>query len=289
VELVTALLFLAAWNKVGEGGIGLALVFCVFLAGLLAASCIDFEHFIIPDEITLGGIVAGFLISAIVPALHGTSAIPEALQRSGLGIIVGGGVIYLTVRTGKWLFGRKRHDLPPDSKVVFGENGLQLPDQEIAYEDIFYRPSDALEFHARSVLLGEQIFENVAVRLTPSLLEIGDQRLDPSEITRMEVVTDSLTIPREAMGLGDVKFMAAIGAFLGWQGVLFSLICSSFLGALGGSAMMGYHRFKNQPASTLIPYGPYIAMAAAIWLFWGPEFIDWWFEQMTPRNLTPFR
>ncbi|HOW64095.1 MAG TPA: prepilin peptidase [Candidatus Paceibacterota bacterium] len=289
VELATALLFLAAWLKAGEGSAGLALVYSLFLAGLLAASVIDYEHFIIPDEITLGGMVAGFLLSAMLPGLHQTPSIPEALKQSGLGILAGTGLIYATVRIGKWFLGKKRHDLPPDSKVIFGENGVQLPDETIAYEDIFYRPSDALEFHARSVLLGEQSFENVAVRLTPSVLEVGEQKYNPSEITHMEVVTDSLIIPREAMGLGDVKFMGAIGAFLGWQGVLFSLICSAFLGALGGGLTMLYHRLRHQPASTLIQYGPYIAMAAAIWLFWGPELMDWWFRLMTPRGLAPFR
>ena len=69
----------------------------------------------------------------------------------------------------------------------------------------------------------------------------------------MEAVSTEIVLPREAMGFGDVKFMAAIGAFLGWQATLFALVVSSFLGsAVGivGMTMKGRKRFAR------IPYGP---------------------------------
>src|SRR5438552_7539215 len=71
VELLTALTFLAAWLVIGPRSAVLALVYCLLLAGFIVATFIDFEHFIIPDEITIGGTVAGFLISFLVPRLHG--------------------------------------------------------------------------------------------------------------------------------------------------------------------------------------------------------------------------
>jgi leader peptidase (prepilin peptidase)/N-methyltransferase len=82
----------------------------------------------------------------------------------------------------------------------------------------------------------------------------------------MEVVTSELVLPREAMGLGVVKFMAAIGAFLGWQATIFSLMVSSMIGALVGVVLiaMGKREFSSK-----LPYGPYIAAAAAIWVFVG--------------------
>jgi leader peptidase (prepilin peptidase)/N-methyltransferase len=70
------------------------------------------------------------------------------------------------------------------------------------------------------------------------------------------------------MGLGDVKFMAAIGAFLGWQGAVFSLMASSVIGSAVGVALI---IARKREWSSRMPYGPYIALAAAIWLFGGKK------------------
>src|SRR3954469_2136808 len=104
VELLTGVTFLACWLMFGRQSPLLALVYCLFLAGLIAATFIDFEHFIIPDEITYGGIVVGFLCSFLVPALHGTNAPAPAMKQSLWGILVGAGVIYSILRLGKWAF-----------------------------------------------------------------------------------------------------------------------------------------------------------------------------------------
>src|SRR5216684_2855160 len=79
VEVLSALLFLAVWLSF-PGPI--ALVYWVFVSLLIAATFIDFEHFIIPDEITIGGTVAGLLCSFLVPALHGESSLTGALRES---------------------------------------------------------------------------------------------------------------------------------------------------------------------------------------------------------------
>src|SRR5882724_12746692 len=54
VELLTGFTFLACWLAFGHQSPALASVYSIFLAGLIAATFIDFEHFIIPDEITIG-------------------------------------------------------------------------------------------------------------------------------------------------------------------------------------------------------------------------------------------
>jgi len=80
-------------------------------------------------------------------------------------------------------------------------------------------------------------------------------------------------LPREAMGLGDVKFMGAIGAFLGWRAVIFSLVVSSLIGSLVGVTLV---LLKRRGLSSRLPYGPYIAAAAALWVFAGPQLVNWY-------------
>lgn len=273
VELFTGLLFLAAWLVAGQQSPWLALVYCLVLAGLTAATFIDFEHYIIPDEITIGGMVAGVLCSFAVPAVQGQAAPISGLIQSFLGLGVGMGVVYGVVRVGKILFGRQQIDLPPGTRVVFTENAIVLPHEQILFEDVFYRDTDAVTFQASSLELIDRCYQSVPVRLLPNRLHIGDEQLDPESIPQMEAVVDGLVLPREAMGLGDVKFMGAIGAFLGWQAALFSLMASSILGAIVGLALIALRR---QDWSSKLPYGPYIAVAAGLWLFAGRQLVNWW-------------
>src|SRR5260221_7610632 len=208
VELLTGLMFLFVWLAYGRQSLGLALVYCILIAGMIVATFIDFEHFIIPDEITLGGIVAGFLCSFLVPALHHAQNGVDALRRSFVGILVGGGLIYLILRVGKLLFGRKKLKLPADTVVVFTETTMVYGGQTIPFEDLFYRKSDVIALEAKYVELVDRCYRNIAVRLTPNELHLGDEVLNPEEVLHMEVLTERMVLPQEAMGFGDVKFMA---------------------------------------------------------------------------------
>jgi leader peptidase (prepilin peptidase)/N-methyltransferase len=149
---------------------------------------------------------------------------------------------------------------------------VQLPEQgEIPYEELFYRKSDKVTLQAKTVELADICYFNTRVSLGPVELRIGDLILNPETVTRMEVVADELSLPREAMGFGDVKFMAAIGAFLGWKAVIFSLMISSMIGAAVGLTLIV---LKKQEWSSRLPYGPYIALAATIWMFAGPQIVS---------------
>jgi leader peptidase (prepilin peptidase)/N-methyltransferase len=298
VELLTGAAFLGSWLAVGRQSPALALAYCLILAGLIVATFIDLEHYIIPDEITIGGMVVGFLCSLAVPSLHREAdplvrviagflskqqqqalnlqaAVSPAssLIQSALGIGIGLGLVYLVVRVGKLLFGRQRLDLEPGSKIVFTETALVLPDREIPFEDLFYRKSDVIIFEAKHVELVDRCYPAAKVRLSPEKLLIGEEVLNPEQIPYLEAVTDQMMLPREAMGFGDVKFMGAIGAFLGWQATLFSLMISSVIGAVVGVLFIA---LRKQEWSTRIPYGPYIALAAIIWMFGGQHLIEWW-------------
>jgi leader peptidase (prepilin peptidase)/N-methyltransferase len=71
---------------------------------------------------------------------------------------------------------------------------------------------------------------------------------------------------KEGMGFGDFKLLAAIGAWLGWQMLPFVVLASSFVGAIFGISLMIFaKRGRNVP----IPFGPYLAVAGAVALFWG--------------------
>ena len=274
VELLTGVAFLGCWLEFGVPNhplptLALALVYAVFLAGLICATFIDFEHFIIPDEITLGGVVAGIAASFLLPALQGARTAGEGMVKSVLGAVVGAVVIYGILRLGKLLFGRQKLKLPPDTKIIFTETAVCLPDREISYEEIFYRKSDKIVLHARTVELVDRCYQNVTVRLSPTVLRIGDEKINPADVDCLEAVSAEITLPREAMGLGDVKFLGAIGAFIGWQGAMFSLMVSSMIGAAVGVILILLHK---REWSSRMPYGPYIAAAAVIWLFGGHKF-----------------
>lgn len=75
-----------------------------------------------------------------------------------------------------------------------------------------------------------------------------------------------LATGKEGMGYGDFKLLAALGAWLGWQALPLTILLSSFVGAVIGIALMVFARHgRNVP----IPFGPYLAIAGIIALFWG--------------------
>ncbi len=92
-------------------------------------------------------------------------------------------------------------------------------------------------------------------------------------VTQISGVARGLLIPREAMGRGDLKFLAAIGAFLGWRAVLFSLFAGSLLGSIIGliTLIVG-----KRVWSAKLPFGPYLAFGAVSWMFFGDLFLRWY-------------
>lgn len=189
IEAVTGGLFVMIWCWFGLSW--LTPVFWVFLFGLLLATFVDLEHYLIPDRVSLGGIFIGLAFSALVPELQGAAVVTrtEALLRSATGAALGWGSLHLVCILGKAL------------------------------------------------------------------------------------------LKKEAMGFGDVKLLGAIGAFLGWQAVLFTIVAASFLGSVFG---VGILIARGREGGSKIPFGPYLAAGALIWVFWGPRLVDWYLGVLTP-------
>jgi leader peptidase (prepilin peptidase)/N-methyltransferase len=82
-----------------------------------------------------------------------------------------------------------------------------------------------------------------------------------------------LLTKQEGMGLGDVKLLAMMGAFLGWQSILFIIMIGSITGAVIGIAAMV---IKKKGRRYAIPFGPFLSLGAVSYLFLGKEIIFWY-------------
>lgn len=178
IELLTGVLFLFFYHLFGFSGLGV--IYLVFTLALLVQSMIDFEHKIIPDAITLPGIILGFVFSGFFPALQNAADWKGGLWASLIGILAGGGVLYLIA------------------------------------------------------IVAEKILK------------------------------------KEAMGGGDVKLLAMVGAFLGFRAAVWTLFVGSVIGSVAGVY------FKLKKSDDEIPFGPFLGLAAFLYLFFGEKVIHWY-------------
>jgi leader peptidase (prepilin peptidase)/N-methyltransferase len=110
-------------------------------------------------------------------------------------------------------------------------------------------------------------------------LDAEGTRVALADLPGVSATVASYVYPREAMGFGDVKLMAAVGAFLGWKATLFALIAASLFGTVVGVTLIALG--KRQLGSRL-PFGPYIALGAVVWLFWGPHIVSAYLNLFLP-------
>jgi len=110
VELITALTFLGFYWHYGPTI--LLLPYLVMMSCFIVATFVDFEHRIIPDEVSIGGMCAGLVFSLFIPQLHNVPIFDQPLIMvhlhsfglSLLGVLIGGGLIYLMGLLGDFLF-----------------------------------------------------------------------------------------------------------------------------------------------------------------------------------------
>lgn len=78
---------------------------------------------------------------------------------------------------------------------------------------------------------------------------------------------------KAGMGGGDIKLLAMMGGFIGWQGVLFTIFFSSLTGSVIGIALMLARKGDMKMA---LPFGPFLAAGGAVYTLWGAWLIDWY-------------
>ena len=217
--------------------------------------------------------VLGFVLSLAYPPLMDAQSIGTAALRSALGIVVGGLTLFLVVEIGKLFLGKRKVPLPAGTAVVIADQTITFGDEQIAWLDMFYRESDRIEFQAATLKWDDQSFENAAVVVSETQLVVNGQAHELAGLGKIEATTDLVIIPREAMGLGDVKLLAAIGAFLGWKAALFTVFLSSLVGGAVGLLLIVTGKTDWQ---SRIPYGPYIVCGALAWLFFGQAILHWY-------------
>jgi leader peptidase (prepilin peptidase)/N-methyltransferase len=202
VELLTGLLFVASvW---GLGATPMALVFMGFSSAMVVVSFVDFDHQIIPDEISLGGLVLGLVLVPVVHSLQPGVSYWSELGASALGAAIGAGLLW---------------------SVGF--------------------------LHARlSVALG---------RSFPHWPGEGEPIPRPGDADYW------LWFP--GLGLGDVKLLAMIGAFLGPWGVFDTLLLASLIGLVVGVAWGVAQRNWSSPFG----FGPALASGALLSLYVPPH------------------
>ncbi len=289
VEALTAVAFLLVWRAFPPGA---AVAYAVLASACLVTVFVDSEHYVIPDQVTWKLLPVGLLASAFWPEIHVSvwpAVAKETLWWRGLAMSVVGAasgyaLLWLVVEGGKKLFGRKARAFPSPVDWELRETDagpeLVVDGEAMAWDDIFNRPSDRLELHGDQIRLDGRSEAADTVVFAWDHLELRQGRKEGRTVKLEAVKTMAgratrLVIPREAMGTGDVKFLAMAGAFVGWQGVLFTVFAASVLGAAFGllSLALGRRDWMGR-----IPFGPWLVAGVWAWVICGPTLAGWYLD-----------
>lgn len=111
-------------------------------------------------------------------------------------------------------------------------------------------------------------------------------------------------LKKRGMGFGDVKLLAMLGAFFGWQGVILIIMMASLLGSVVGVAMIlaqkrasvqvtvseggsGGEEDAVLQSGHYLPFGPYLALAGVLYMFFGPELVGLYLDALAVPPITP--
>ena len=262
----------------------MAIAYWIFVSFLIIGTFIDFEHFIIPDRVTIGGTIAGVASSVVVPALMQTDSRVAAGVRAALAAALGYVILWIVLEAGKIAFGRKRIEFDGPTPFTWTKRDdddahFIVGTEESLWSDYFAREKDRLLLQCDEVRVDDREYGSMTLAFHYDRVNADGNVLMLDDVTHISGVTRELVIPREAMGRGDLKFLAAIGAFLGWRAVLFSLFAGSLLGSVIGLVTL----VVGKPVwSAKLPFGPYLAFGALTWIFFGEIVLHWYGTLLRP-------
>jgi leader peptidase (prepilin peptidase)/N-methyltransferase len=297
VEAVTAGLITALWILTPTLGDFLSLAVMTIL--LICATGIDLKTFMIPNGITVGGTLVLLVLS---PNTSG------GLSSALLGTIAGGGIVYLCVELGKVLFGKKTITLPTSKEVLWEgchntpeschftiqDDGKSLEESErIPFSEIFTRESDYILMRGRLTFQphikkdgdgdggGGLTTTHDEIKITPKGIFLDSDPLEPTHKNgeanpvRISGWVKTFVMPREAMGMGDVKLMAMVGAVMGALPAIHALSLAAVLGAIYGVSARILNKVKRRMGANdnttnnegVIAFGPWIALGSIIIAF----------------------
>lgn len=277
VEALTAALFFAIarrWLLEGEASAGASVATAALASAAVVAAFIDLDLRIIPDEITLRGILLVPPLALLVPDLQGprpeanvalalaeaarvleplASAVP-AWIRSGPGLAVAAGacaagLYVLASRLEAAASRRRRRSEPP-------------PWHERRFWGWLAGSSGGV--FAVGALRPEWLFEP---RIQSFWAAMWGMAVGASLVFAIGVA-GSWVFRKPAMGLGDVKLMALLGAFTGWVGVVEGFFLACFLGALVGMPILVRAKLRSPREPCYVPFGPFLALGCMVIVLW---------------------
>ena len=275
VEALTGGLFVAAWMSLTAPvpAVFFLMALCVLL---VVVSFIDAEHMIIPLKFVYAGMLIGIIGAIVAPALiFFSDSVPDAPSWFGggqalLGLLVGWCGLGLVVIIGKYFFGDKKMQFEEKAESwklrepTNDEEELRfvVGEEQIDWSEIFYRKKDRIEVDLQEVLLNGKTIKAEKLVVLSNRVILDAEEFMIADIESLEGKANKVVIPREVMGGGDPPLLGMLGAFFGWQAVIFILFLSSIYALI--AALLGRVGFGRQ-----LPFGPFLAISGLTWAFGG--------------------
>jgi leader peptidase (prepilin peptidase) / N-methyltransferase len=262
-------------------------------AMLVMMSMIDVDHYILPDSLTLPALAVGILGTFIYAPESGLPSLMPAL----VGAAIGAGIIALINRVGSlvlrrfadtkerlWPIGMDQVNVAAVGGALGGWwFGLGAAAASFIANLVVRKPLRIPEQFLYAFWVIALVFSVTNLIIHPvqsiagSLAATGIISIVGATFWWIrDIVSKKEETPQEdddepvAMGFGDVKLAAVLGAFLGWQNLLVALMLAFILGAIGG--VIG----RLGGGSRMVPFGPYLAMGGMLALFIGQPLIQWY-------------